>query len=144
MAARKLKPRGRPFQKGVSGNPTGLRRHIKTPEERAIDVSVRRYARTFTEEAVDKIVSVMRGEPMAVGVDVKDKPVLAYPTIAQRLEAATHSLDRGHGKPSVEVMSDEQVTVTHDVRDDPMDHIEARIALIRERFRAQGILPPAR
>jgi hypothetical protein len=131
--------KGRPFQKGVSGNPSG--KAINNPELRAINANLRKYAQTFTKEALDKIVSCLRGEAMRVGVDAKGKDIFDYPGVKNQLEAAVHLLDRGHGRPSqaIDVVSEEQLTVTHVSGDDLIDLISSRIDGIRERLRDQGV-----
>jgi hypothetical protein len=69
--------RGKPFEKGSSGNPGG---RPKLPE----DVKhVRERAREVTDEAIDALVAVMR--------DKKATP-------AARIAAANALLDRGWGK----------------------------------------------
>src|SRR5690606_40472321 len=72
---RKGKPRGRPWPKGVSGNPGGRPREVG---------HVRELARQHTEEAIQALVAVMR-DP--------DQPGRA------RVAAAEAPLDRGWGGP---------------------------------------------
>jgi 3-methyladenine DNA glycosylase/8-oxoguanine DNA glycosylase len=71
-------PRGRPFPPGVSGNPQG-----RPPELNAI----RDLARTYTEEAIETLVRIMR----------KGR------TETVRLAAACALLDRAYGKPAVAI-----------------------------------------
>jgi len=78
----RAKPRGKPFQKGQSGNPGGR------PKEVA---EVRELARQYTEEAVDTLATIMRNgkEPAAA-----------------RVRAAESILDRGYGKASQPIDGD--------------------------------------
>jgi hypothetical protein len=66
---------GRPFPKGVSGNPGGRPKELRDVVE---------LARTHSPDAIDTLASVM--------VDAKTPP-------AARVAAATALLDRGWGKP---------------------------------------------
>jgi hypothetical protein len=114
----------------------------KSPEERAMQADVRRYARLHTREAVDLLLSVMRGEEMTVDVGKDGKTLVkARASIVLRKEAAIDILNRGHGTPAQSVyMSSEAVSVQ--VASDDLDaRLEARIAGIRERLREQGVLP---
>lgn len=75
-AENRAKTVGRPFKKGVSGNPAGRRR--KTAEARAVEA----LARTSSGEALDVVLSIMRaGEGDRV-----------------RLTAALAIIERGIGK----------------------------------------------
>jgi hypothetical protein len=65
-SSKSSRPRGRPFQKGVSGNPSG--RPAKPIEQRAIEIDVRRYAKGFGREMVDKLVELARGK-LNIGED---------------------------------------------------------------------------
>ena len=129
---------GRPYQLGQSGNPNG--RPKKSPEQRAVAIDVRDYARGFTRECVDKLVRLMRGEAI-VGTDEQGQPKIGPVSAKAQKEAAVELLDRGWGRPAqaMEVVS-EQV-VQHVSANDIEARIESRIALIRERLREQGVLP---
>ena len=70
------------FPKGQSGNPGGCPRD----EQKVLEL-----ARSYTREAIDTLVDIMRNG--------KDERV--------RGTATTALLDRGWGKPKVEVVSDE-------------------------------------
>lgn len=78
-AGTETKPRGRPFQKGQSGNPGG---------RPAIPEHVREACRALTETAVETLKSVMtdKGAPAAA-----------------RVSAANAVLDRAWGKPESDV-----------------------------------------
>jgi hypothetical protein len=76
------KPRGRPFAKGVSGNPGG--RPAQGPDRRKIEADARLLARSHGVEAVENLVAIMNDE--------------AAPHMA-RIIAANAILDRGWGKP---------------------------------------------
>ncbi|MFN9029515.1 MAG: hypothetical protein ACK54C_00105 [Betaproteobacteria bacterium] len=78
-AASATKPRGRPFPKGVSGNPAG---RPKVPEH------VREACRALTDKAVQTLRVVM---------DDGDAPAAA------RVSAANAVLDRAWGKPESDV-----------------------------------------
>ena len=67
--------RGKPFEKGKSGNPGGRPKVVG---------EVRELARTHTGEAVETLVSIMKNPKAAP---------------AARVSAANALLDRGYGKP---------------------------------------------
>ena len=92
--------RGRPFPKGVSGNPGG--RPAKPIEQRAIEIDVRRYSRGFGRESVDKLVELMRGKVViaAPTPDDPNKVIVLMVGPATQLSAALSILDRGYGKPT--------------------------------------------
>jgi hypothetical protein len=74
---RKLKPRGRPFPKGTSGNPKG---RAKEHED------VKEAARQYTVESIERLAFWMRSNDSRASVMASDK-----------------LLDRGWGKPSQDV-----------------------------------------
>ena len=105
---------GRPFPKGVSGNPGGRPRGLAS------------YVREKTcdgTEIVDLMVSVMRGET----VDG------AKPRLRDRMDAATWLSDRGFGRPVNQVESRSnslslEMTMSELTSEDLMTIIEAQAA----------------
>ena len=132
---------GIPFVKGQSGNPAG--RPPRSPEQRVIDIDVRAYAKGFGREAIDKVVALMRGQAV-VGHDRNGVPIHGTCSAPTQLEAARYLYDQGYGKAMQAVAVNSNQVVEHAVRDDLDERLESRIALIRERLRAQGVLPPLR
>jgi hypothetical protein len=84
----KKKPRGRPFPKGQSGNPGGK---LKDPEKCKAKIDLRHAARGYTEEALDKLIELMRG------VVTMGEEKIPVPAQTQGW-AAAEILDRGWGK----------------------------------------------
>ena len=82
----RARPRGRPFPKGVSGNPGG--RPARGPDRRKIEADARLLARSHGVEAVENLVAIMNDE--------------AAPHMA-RIIAANAILDRGWGRPPISV-----------------------------------------
>ena len=93
---RKQGGHGRPFPKGVSGNPAG--RPPKSIEQRAVEADVRKLARQHGNEAVEKLAAVMRGTVVVnVGDPENPKPVVVPVAAATQLAAAEALFDRGYG-----------------------------------------------
>ena len=90
------RPRGRPFAKGQSGNPGGRPIKPKTIELRKLEADVRMFARDRGFEAIDKLVTLMRGV-VRVEID-KNLVEMLVPPLAP-LAAANALLDRGYGRP---------------------------------------------
>jgi hypothetical protein len=130
----KGRPRGRPFAKGTSGNPGG--RPAKPLAERALEADVRMLARTHGTDAIDKLVELMRGT-VAVTIDGRDIVVPVTPTT--QMAAAVALLDRGYGRPGVAVeLTGEQAGPVQVLEADPLEIIQSRLAMIRERLREEG------
>ncbi len=76
------------FKKGQSGNPTGLPQKPETIAKRQIAKDIRDLCRKHTPDAINALIDV---------VNSKSSPPAA------RVAAANSILDRGWGKPQVEV-----------------------------------------
>jgi hypothetical protein len=101
----KKKPRGKPFQKGKTGNPGG---RPKLPE----DVKhVRELARQYTEQAVAALVEVL-GSDSAAG----------------KVAAANALLDRGWGKSEQPITGPEGGPLQHAHKHEMSDEALAAIA----------------
>jgi hypothetical protein len=79
------RPRGKPFQRGQSGNPGGRPRRSATLEAHKVIADVKAAAREMTPKALETLEQVMD--------DPKAPP-------AARAGAATAILDRGWGRPT--------------------------------------------
>jgi hypothetical protein len=136
--ARKLKPRGIAFPKG---NKLSAGRPRKPIEVRIIEIDVRRYAREYGREAVDKLILLMRGVlPPDVTIPVKDgeepKPVIV--AASTQLAAAEAILDRGFGRPpqAVEIAGKDGGPVI--TENTAYDIIRSRLDSIAERLAEGG------
>jgi hypothetical protein len=114
--ARNANPTGRP-KKGTPLSPRTIREHAAA--------DIRALARAEGEASLQLLI------------DVRDDKTAAK---SLRLSAANSLLDRGYGTPrqSVEVTND---TVVHVTGDDLIERLKGRIDGIRERLKAQGVLP---
>jgi hypothetical protein len=112
--------KGRPFQKGVSGNPGGKPKNPNVPRRRAVD-DIRALARECGPEAIAKLRSILR-DPKA--------PLQAV------IMAANSLLDRGFGKPPQSVDFNASVTPTI-TRESARDIIARRLDTIAERIEAE-------
>jgi hypothetical protein len=97
--AAKKRPRGKPFQKGQSGNPAGRRKNTQE------DIDVKVLAKAHTRDAIDTLTRIMM-------------------TGAERnqVRAAEVILSRGHGSPDQKIdvnlglqQYDEAVQRAHDI-----------------------------
>jgi hypothetical protein len=79
------RPRGRPFQRGRSGNPGGRPKRSATVEAHKIIADVKAAARELTPQALGTLQEIME--------DKKAPP-------AARVTAATEILSRGWGRPA--------------------------------------------
>lgn len=82
-----------PFKKGKSGNPGGLPKGYR---------ELKSIAMSHAPEAIEKLLSIMRAEPMNVSWPDRNGKLLIrkqIPSITLQMEAALHLLERGLGKP---------------------------------------------
>jgi hypothetical protein len=126
----KKRPRGRPFRSGQSGNPGGK---VKKEVAAAI-MDMRQTARSYTAEALDKLVQLMRGE-----VKVRDK-VYPVPVHTQGW-AAAELIDRGWGRApqGLEVTGANGGPIEIEERT-AREYVLGRIASIRERLLSEGLV----
>jgi hypothetical protein len=132
------RPRGRPFQKGVSGNPGG--RRVTPIEQRAIEIDVRRNAKGFGREMVDKLVELARGK-LNSGEDKQGNAKYMPVAPATQLAAAEALLDRGYGRPAqaVELAGKDGGPIVHE-GESAYDIIRRRLQAIRQRLIEDGQL----
>ena len=126
----KKRPRGRPFRPDQSGNPGG-----KVKKEVAVAImDMRQMARSYTAEALDKLVQLMRGE-----VKVRDK-VHPVPVHTQGW-AAAELIDRGWGRApqGLEVTGANGGPIEIEERT-AREYVLGRIASIRERLLSEGLV----
>ena len=136
MSGVKGRPRGRPFERGQSGNPGGRPIRPKTIEQHKLEADVRMLARDRGAEAIDKLVTLMRG---VVRVEIERKRVeMPVPPMTQ-LAAANALLDRGYGGPhqSVEMTRKDGDPIEHHERS-ALEVIQSRLAAMRERLLEEG------
>ncbi len=126
----KKHPRGRPFRPGQSGNPGG-----KVKKEVAVAImDMRQTARSYTAEALEKLVQLMRGE-VKVGDKVHPVPVQTQGWAAAEL------IDRGWGRApqGLEVTGANGGPIEFEERT-AREYVLGRIAGIRERLLAEGLV----
>ena len=126
----KRRPRGRPFRPGQSGNPGG-----KVKKEVAVAImDMRQMARSYTAEAVQKLVELMRGE-VKVGDRVHPVPVQTQGWAAAEL------IDRGWGRApqGLEVTGANGGPIEVEERT-AREYVLGRIAGIRERLHSEGLV----
>ena len=106
-------PRGRPFPKGVSGNPGGRPKGLS---------EFRLAAREYSDEALRKLVTLMRARKR-------------NPAASASVRAVRELLDRAWGKPVQElaVQGSMAVEVTRDLSDEDMRAIARRLAFTLKR-----------
>jgi hypothetical protein len=114
------RPRGRPFPKGVSGNPGG--RPAQGPDRRKIEADARLLARSHGVGAVENLVAIMNDQ--------------AAPHMA-RIIAANAILDRGWGRPPVSVEVYEADARPQERDGSALEFIESRLAELGARLRAE-------
>ena len=122
---------GRPFKPGQSGNPGGK---IRTPETRKALMDMRQLARGYSEEALVKLVQLMRG---VVKVGRKSIPV----PIHTQGWAAAEIINRGWGRApqGLEVTGANGGPIEFEERT-AREYVLGRIAGIRERLLAEGLV----
>jgi hypothetical protein len=122
---------GRPFKPGQSGNPGGK---IRTPETRKALMDMRQLARGYSEEALGKLVQLMRG---VVKVGRKSIPV----PIHTQGWAAAEIINRGWGRApqGLEVTGANGGPIEFEERT-AREYVLGRIAGIRERLLAEGLV----
>jgi hypothetical protein len=98
----------RPWPKGVSGNPAGMPRH---------NPSLRELARSYTKDAVNTLVSIMRSAP---------KP-------ADRIEAANILLSRGWGLPTQPIAAEGEIMIAASEFERARATVEAKLAAYASR-----------
>ena len=114
------RPRGRPFPKGVSGNPGGRPAH--GPDRRKIEADARLLARCHGVEAVEKLYAIMK-DPSASHM--------------AQIIAANSLLDRGWGRPQVSVGVYEADAMPQEREASALEIIESRLAELGARLRAE-------
>jgi hypothetical protein len=122
---------GRPFKPGQSGNPGGK---IRNPEARNALMDMRQLARGYSEEALGKLVQLMRG---VVKVGRKSIPV----PIHTQGWAAAEIINRGWGRApqGLEVTGANGGPIEFEERT-AREYVLGRIASIRERLLAEGLV----
>jgi hypothetical protein len=126
----KKRPRGRPFRPGQSGNPGG-----KVRKEVAVAImDMRQMARSYTAEALEKLVQLMRGQ-VKVGDNVHPVPVHTQGWAAAEL------IDRGWGRApqGLEVTGANGGPIEVEERT-AREYVLRRIAGIRERLLTEGLV----
>jgi hypothetical protein len=129
---------GRPFKPGASGNPAG--RPPRPIEQRAIEADVRKVARQYGTEAVDKLVELMRGTAVVHVGDPENPKLVVVPVgAATQLAAAASILDRGYGRPGQAVgVTDADRGPVQTTEVDALEIINSRLASMRERLLEHG------
>jgi hypothetical protein len=112
------RPRGKPFPKGVSGNPGGQPKTPLTIEAQRIKADVKALAQEQGPEAIAQLTAIMKD---------------ASAPYAARVSAATALLDRGYGKPAqtMDVNANISATIT---RESARDIIASKLASIAQRL----------
>ena len=118
------RPRGRPFLKGVSGNPGG--RPAQGLDRRKIEADARLLARSYGVGAVENLVAIMNDQ--------------AAPHMA-RIIAANAILDRGWGRPPIAVEMYEAEAKPEERAEAAREFIASKLAELGDRIRAQNDPP---